>query len=126
MKKGFRPEMRSKCIMIVGRYPSCEAALRILDFKIQYREAAVRLPFHLPNSQPVTFKDSDTWEGAINKPCTHSSMFLAWFKSNKDYHEARNIRYMDFPIHFEYKNVMYSWVPRQKRLLHWKDYACFS
>lgn len=85
MKKGFRPEMRSKCIMIVGRYPSaCEAALRILGFEIQYREpAVVRLPFHLPNSQPVTFKDSDTLEGAINKPSTHSFMFLAWFKSNK-------------------------------------------
>lgn len=41
-------------------------------------------------------------------------MLLAWFEANKEYPEARNIRYVDFPQNFEYKNDTYSWAPRKQ------------
>lgn len=107
------------------RYLSaCKAAWRILGFEIHYRDPPiVKLPFHLSNSQQVVFNDYDTLESAINKPSSQKTMLLAWFEANKEHPEARNIRYVDFPQNFEYKNDTYSWAPRKQgfsigRIMH--------
>lgn len=107
------------------RYLSaCEATWRILGFEIHFRDPpVVRLKFHLPDCQPVVFKDTDALENVVNNPSIDKTMFVAWFEANKEYPEARNIRYVDFPQTFVYKNDTNSWTPRKQgfsigRIMH--------
>ena len=46
----------------------CEAALRIFEFDIHYKEPTIeRLVFHLPNEQNVIFDDDDPIDSVANQ-----------------------------------------------------------
>lgn len=98
------------------RYISpCEAAWRIFGFKIQYKKRPVeRLSFHLPNEQNVIFGDTDTVQDVLKKPTVGESMFLSWFDANREYPEARNLTYAEFPTKYVWKQNEMNWKPRKK------------
>ncbi|GAU40269.1 hypothetical protein TSUD_60600 [Trifolium subterraneum] len=42
------------------------------------------------------------------------TMFLAWFTTNQEYEEGRNLLYLEFPTKFVYIDKEHRWQPRQK------------
>lgn len=98
------------------RYVSaCEAAWRLFEFDIHYREpAVVRLPFHLENEESVIYKDYEKIDEVIERAESKKSMFLGWMEANKIYEEARNISYVDFPTKFVWKKDQSKWTPRKQ------------
>ncbi|KAF7841549.1 uncharacterized protein G2W53_003847 [Senna tora] len=41
-------------------------------------------------------------------------MFTAWMEGNKEYLEAKELTYVEFPSKFIYKSAIYKWVPRKR------------
>ncbi|KAL1368710.1 hypothetical protein AAHE18_02G141900 [Arachis hypogaea] len=97
------------------RYISpCEAAWRIFEYNVHYRDpSVVRLGFHLPNEQPVIFRDDENLEDVARKASVKESMFLEWFEANKSYPEARSLTYAEFPTKFIWKAKERKWSPRK-------------
>ncbi|CAH9080016.1 unnamed protein product [Cuscuta epithymum] len=98
------------------RYVSpCEAAWRILGFEIQYRNPAVeRLSLHLPGEQNVYFSDTSSLQNVVDQQTMKESMFVAWFKANKKYPEAKNLTYVEFPQKFVWHKETKEWKERKK------------
>ncbi|XP_070004230.1 uncharacterized protein [Nicotiana sylvestris] len=98
------------------RYISpCEAAWRIFKFPIHHREPSVeRLSFHFPNEQNVIFSDDDPIDNVANRPTVKESMFLGWFEANKNFSEARDLTYAEFPLKFWWNQKFKKWEKRRK------------
>ncbi|XP_076956429.1 uncharacterized protein LOC143631602 [Bidens hawaiensis] len=98
------------------RYLSaCEAAWRIFAFEVHYNSPSViRLPFHLPGQQQVTYGPDDDIDDVLNKPSVSSSMFSAWMLCNQINDEARNLTYVEFPTKFVWKLEQRKWKRRKK------------
>ncbi|PHT74476.1 hypothetical protein T459_21753 [Capsicum annuum] len=84
------------------RYISpCEVAWRIFNFPIHHRELPVeRLSFHLDGNQNIIFTDDDPIDTVVNGK---KSMFLKWFEANKEFPEARQLKYAEFPLKYVWK-----------------------
>ncbi|XP_072065800.1 uncharacterized protein [Arachis hypogaea] len=97
------------------RYISpCKAAWRIFGYNIHYRDpSVVRLGFHLPNEQPVVFRDDENSEDISRKASVKESMFLEWFEVNKSYPKARSLTYVEFPTKFVWKAKERKLFPRK-------------
>ncbi|XP_076907332.1 uncharacterized protein LOC143563739 [Bidens hawaiensis] len=98
------------------RYLSaCEAAWRIFAFEVHYNSPSViRLPFHLPGQQQVTYGPDDDIDDVLNKPLVSSSMFSAWMLCNQINDEARNLTYVEFPTKFVWKLEQRKWERRKQ------------
>ncbi|XP_076909945.1 uncharacterized protein LOC143567393 [Bidens hawaiensis] len=98
------------------RYLSaCEAAWRIFAFEVHYNSPSViRLPFHLPGQQQVTYGPDDDIDDVLNKPSVSSSMFSAWMLCNQINDEARNLTYVEFPTKFVWKLEQRKWERRKQ------------
>ncbi|XP_076945826.1 uncharacterized protein LOC143617044 [Bidens hawaiensis] len=98
------------------RYLSaCEAAWRIFAFEVHYNSPSViRLPFHLPGQQQVTYEPDDDIDDVLNKPSVSSSMFSAWMLCNQINDEARNLTYVEFPTKFVWKLEQRKWEQRKQ------------
>ena len=98
------------------RYVSpCDGAWRILGFPIMLRKPSVeRLPFHLPNQQPIVFHDYESIDNVCNRSDGLASKFLAWFDANENYQEARELTYAQFPTKFVYHANERQWRPRTR------------
>ncbi|XP_020090993.1 uncharacterized protein LOC109712000 isoform X3 [Ananas comosus] len=98
------------------RYVSpCEAVWRIFGFDINYREPPVeRLSFHLQNEQTVVFDDDEPIDSIVGRTGNNQTMFLAWMEANKNFEEARNLTYGEFPTKFVWKKDLRSWRPRKR------------
>ncbi|KAF7827231.1 uncharacterized protein G2W53_018395 [Senna tora] len=93
---------------------ACETSWRIFAFDIQYRLPGVeRLSFHVPNQQPIIFQYGDSLDSIISKPTIHETMFTAWMQANKDYPEARELTYAEFPTKFVFHASEKKWKPRK-------------
>ena len=69
----------------------CEAAWRIFQFPLQYREPAVeRLQFHLENEHVVVFPDSMDLDKIISRPNIEKTMFTEWMTANQLHEEAHS------------------------------------
>ncbi|XP_024042716.1 uncharacterized protein LOC107175162 [Citrus sinensis] len=81
------------------RYISAtEACWRIFQFDIHYRKPAVeRLPFHLPGEHTVIFEESKCLENVLTIPGIEKIKFTEWLEANKNYDDARELTYSDFP-----------------------------
>nr|XP_025676655.2 uncharacterized protein LOC112776643 [Arachis hypogaea] len=97
------------------RYLSpCEAAWRIMGYDIHYRyPAVIRLPFHLPSEQIVLFKDHESLKDVVERPTINQSMFLAWFEANREFEEAKQLSYVDFPSKFVWNANSKKWHRRR-------------
>ncbi|XP_016178034.1 uncharacterized protein LOC107620384 [Arachis ipaensis] len=77
---------------------------------MHYRDLSViRLGFHLPDEQPVVFKDDECLDDVARKASVKESMFLGWFKANKTNPEARCLTYVKFPSKFVWKPDTRKW-----------------
>lgn len=91
------------------RYVSpIEASWRIFQFDIHFRDPCVeRLSFHLPDEQPITFKDNDYLDNVLRIPSIEKTIFTEWMRANVNYAEAQELTYSEFPLKFV-------WVQRDK------------
>ena len=98
------------------RYISpCDGIWRLFGFQMMIREPAVeRLPFHLPNEQSIIFDDNDPIDMVANRSETLTNKFLAWFKANVKYKDAKNLTYQEFPTKFVYHDKDRCWEPRKQ------------
>ncbi|KAL6564888.1 hypothetical protein OROMI_016338 [Orobanche minor] len=99
------------------RYVSaCEAVWRMLGFQIHYRDVSVeRLSFHLPGQQVVVYHESDEVGQVVERCTVKCSKFVAWFKANEKYPEARELTYAQLPSYFTWRQKTREWVPRHQR-----------
>ena len=82
-----------------------ESSWRILAFPTHYRTTSVeKLGFHLPDQEMVYYDEDEPIESVLNKKTVNQSMFLAWFKANRKYPEARGLTYAEFPTKFVWKS----------------------
>ncbi|KAF8107141.1 hypothetical protein N665_0126s0059, partial [Sinapis alba] len=88
---------------------------RILAFPTHYRTTYVeKLGFHLQDQEIVYYDEDEPIESVLRKKTINQSLFLAWFKANRKYPEARGLTYAGFPTKFVWKSGTREWVPRQR------------
>lgn len=94
---------------------SCESAWRIFSFDIHHREPSVeRLNFHLPDEHYIVYESNKNIEDVLDRKSSHRTKFMAWMEANKEYAEAQNLTYFQFPLKFVWKDKDHRWVPRKK------------
>ncbi|OMO76359.1 DNA helicase PIF1, ATP-dependent [Corchorus olitorius] len=92
-----------------------EACWRLFSFDIHFRQPAVlRLLVHLPNRQQVYFDRGDYPSAVISRPGVDKTMFTEWLVANREYENARQLLYADFPSHFVWHSDIKKWEPRRK------------
>ncbi|XP_072078101.1 uncharacterized protein [Arachis hypogaea] len=98
------------------RYISaCDASWRLFGFEIQFKEPnVIRLPFHFPNEQNILYKDHQLIENVIEAAVSKDSMFIGWFKANKDFDLARTLTYAEMPSFFVWDKQGHMWRPRKQ------------
>jgi len=97
------------------RYLSpCGTVWRTFAFDIHHRWPAVqRLTFYIPSDQSTLFKDDDI--NVVFNRCENSNtMFLGWFEANRNYTEAKDLTYGEFPSKFVWMAKEKEWKPRKK------------
>lgn len=98
------------------RYLSpCEAVWRTFAFDIHHRWPPVqRLTFHLPNQQTILFKDDERIDDVVNMNKDKNTMFLAWMEANKQFPDAKELTYAEFPTKFVYNKDNRLWQIRKQ------------
>ncbi|XP_025702793.1 uncharacterized protein [Arachis hypogaea] len=98
------------------RYISaCEAALRLYGYDIQVKEhVVIRLPFHLPDENPIVFKDYENIQDVISRADMKLTKLQSWFIVNKFFPFARSLTYCEFPHKFVWKDDISMWIPRKQ------------
>ncbi|XP_057724032.1 uncharacterized protein LOC130939991 [Arachis stenosperma] len=97
------------------RYISaCEAAWRLYGYDIQVKEhAVIRLPFHLPDENPIVFKDYENIQDVISRADTKLTKLQSWFIVKKFFPFARSLTYCEFPRKF-WKDDISMWILRKQ------------
>ncbi|XP_062075588.1 uncharacterized protein LOC133779672 [Humulus lupulus] len=100
------------------RYISAtEACWRIFQFDIHYRQPAVeRLPFHLLGEHTVIFEENKCVENVVCMPGIEKTKFTQWLEANKNYDDARELTYSDFPISWVWNSKEKTWTRRKNGL----------
>ncbi|XP_072057738.1 uncharacterized protein [Arachis hypogaea] len=94
---------------------ACEAAWRIFGYEIQLKEPVViRLPFHLPDEQPVVFKDHENIANVIQRVDGKVTKLAAWMLANREYPFAKSLTYSKFSTKFVWKDYSCIWFPRKQ------------
>lgn len=99
-----------------GRYVcASEASWRIFGFDIHSRWPTVdRLPIHLPGEKFVNFQSTADLEKVCERASSKKSKLEAWFVENKEFPQARNFTYSEFPTHFTWNPQDAKWKLRQR------------
>ncbi|KAH0735831.1 hypothetical protein KY285_011538 [Solanum tuberosum] len=105
----------------IKRYLDCryisatKACWRIFKFDIHHREPAVeRLPFHLQGENTIVFQEERCPESILNKPDIVKTKFTEWFEANKEFEDARDLTYSDFPTRWVWDATGKRWTRRKK------------
>ncbi|KAK9233064.1 hypothetical protein WN943_023313 [Citrus x changshan-huyou] len=100
------------------RYISAtEACWRIFQFDIHYRKPAVeRLSFHLPGEHTVIFEESKCLENVLTILGIEKTKFTEWLEANKNYDDARELTYSDFPTCWVWNSKDKTWTRRKNGL----------
>ena len=82
------------------RYISpCEAAWRIFEFSIHYREPGIeKLVIHLENMNQVLSQPSDNLSYITENSNFARTIFIEWMQANYMYEDARCLTYLEFSI----------------------------
>ncbi|XP_062189934.1 uncharacterized protein LOC133892964 [Phragmites australis] len=92
-----------------------EACWRLFQFDLHYQDPPVeRLNFHLENEQQVIFPDSTDIEKIVRKEGVKITKFTEWMETNKQYEEARELKYGDFPTKWVWHSDKRKWEKRKK------------
>jgi hypothetical protein len=71
---------------------------RLLGFEIHYHWPPVeRLPVHLALKNIVTIRTDEKPTNIAKDPKYTKTMLTEWFNANKQYEEARELTYYEFP-----------------------------
>ncbi|XP_021729317.1 uncharacterized protein LOC110696333 [Chenopodium quinoa] len=99
------------------RYVSAiEACWRIFEFDLQHQYPSTELlQFHLPGEQFVVFNDNDDLHIVLERPRLQQTMLTMWFQANKDFPEANQYTYQNFPMGFTWNRSTKRWAQRQER-----------
>lgn len=91
-----------------------EAAWRILQFSMFFREPAVeRLSFHLPGQQTIYFPEAMSVDSILNRQGIESTMFTEWMRMNSEDMEAQQLTYSEFPTKYVWNNTKKLWTRRK-------------
>ncbi|XP_021761438.1 uncharacterized protein LOC110726294 [Chenopodium quinoa] len=74
---------------------------------------AARGVFHLPSEQFVVFNDNDDMHTILEQPRLQQTMLNMWFQANKDFPEANQYTYQNFPTGFRWDLSLKRWTQRQ-------------
>ncbi|KAK9053778.1 hypothetical protein SSX86_024852 [Deinandra increscens subsp. villosa] len=96
-------------------YPH-EAAWRILNFPIHYRDPAVQaLCVHIPIQQNVTFRERTLLQDVVANPMSRKTTLTEWLECNRTSSAGRHLRYVkylkEYKWYFKYK----TWIRRTSR-----------
>ncbi|XP_071740770.1 uncharacterized protein [Rutidosis leptorrhynchoides] len=99
------------------RYLSpCEAVWRLFSFDIHYsRPSVIKLSYHLPNQQSVTLRDSQQLPPLLHRESIKETMFIQWFKLNKQDEHARTLTYAKIPKDYVWNQDAKMWTGRKLR-----------
>jgi hypothetical protein len=106
IKKGIEPPINDDTNNIdeVKEYLDCryicelDALWRLLGFEIHYHWPPVeRLPVHLALKNIVTIRTDEKPTNIAKDPKYTKTMLTEWFNANKQYEEARELTYYEFP-----------------------------
>lgn len=75
-----------------------------------------RLPFHLENEKPVTFKSTDNLKNVCSEAALKNSKLEAFFQLCRDNADARKYTYQEIPEHFVWHSDVGEWRPRKRGL----------
>ncbi|KAK3211141.1 hypothetical protein Dsin_015847 [Dipteronia sinensis] len=95
----------------------------ILSYGEDGFQLGIKLSFHLPEENVVTFRDTDYLDNVVNKIKVEKTMFTQWMEANTKYEDARELSYADFPTKWENnwnllsEDILY----RQQRLLNFPE-----
>jgi len=98
-----------------ARYVSAsEACWRLFNFGLQERSHKVeRLPVHLPNQQSIIFQEGeDILIVLLQSSHTKLTRYFEMCANNQNDSIIRNLRYIDFPKYFTWKNN--NWQQRKR------------
>lgn len=92
-----------------------EAAHRIFSYDIHHRTISVeRLPFHLPNQKPVTFKDNDDLDSVCRKARYRNSKLEAFLQLCREDVDARQYTYQEIPEYYVWNSDLCEWKKRKR------------
>ncbi|XP_048503649.1 uncharacterized protein LOC104906819 [Beta vulgaris subsp. vulgaris] len=97
------------------RYVSAsEACWRIFAFNIQYKDPPVqRLTFHLENHQEIIFEDHERLDDVLERVGTKKTTLTEWMTANKEFEEAHELTYVDFPTKWVWVSEKKKWKKRE-------------
>lgn len=72
------------------------------------------LPVHLKDEQQVFFDPNDVAENVLQHQASNKTQLTEWFKANRDFPQARECLYQDFPQKFVWKTSTKSWSLRKR------------
>ncbi|KAH9691883.1 ATP-dependent DNA helicase [Citrus sinensis] len=78
--------------------------------------AVERLPFHLPGEHIVIFEESKCLENVLTIPGIEKTKFTEWLEANKNYDDARELTYSDFPTCWVWNSKDKTWTRRKNGL----------
>ncbi|KAH0679181.1 hypothetical protein KY284_020266 [Solanum tuberosum] len=98
------------------RYISAtKACWRIFKFDIHHRQPTVeRLPFHLQGQNTIIVEESRRAESVLSRPDIEKTKFTEWLEANKQYSNARELTYSEFPTRWVWNGRDKKWTRRKK------------
>jgi hypothetical protein len=87
---------------------------RLFGFDIHYHWPPVqRLPVHLPLMNTVKLTTNTKLQSIIEDPKNRKTMLTEWFEDNKNYQEARQLTYCEFPRYWRWDNSNKKWIKQK-------------
>ncbi|KAJ1275408.1 hypothetical protein BS78_05G133500 [Paspalum vaginatum] len=91
-----------------------EAAWRLLQFDIHYTDPAVeRLQVHMPFENGILFTEDGYLEQVLENPRNGVTKLTAWFIANRNFPQAAQYTYAEFPKYFTWHGDGQYWAPRK-------------
>uniref|UniRef100_A0A6N2NFB7 ATP-dependent DNA helicase n=1 Tax=Salix viminalis TaxID=40686 RepID=A0A6N2NFB7_SALVM len=92
-----------------------EAVWRILQFPIHSRYPPIeRLQIHLPFQQNIVFSGSESLQSVLRRPGIRNTMLTEWFECNKQFPDARELYYSEFPKKYVWNSREKQWTMRSQ------------
>ena len=72
------------------------------------------MPFHLQGENTIVFQEERCPESILNRPDIVKTKFMEWFEANKEYEDARELTYSNFPTRWVWDATCKRWTRRKK------------
>ncbi|XP_062113950.1 uncharacterized protein LOC133824953 [Humulus lupulus] len=110
--------VEKKGVLLDNRYvvPYHRNLIVKFDAHINVEPTVERLPFHLPGEHTVIFEENKCVENVVCIPGIEKTKFTQWLEANKNYDDARELTYSDFPISWVWNSKEKTWTRRKNRL----------